>query len=141
MAVNDQPSPMFCPEAGNDMIDQGPLKLSGILYGISTIGAGQVIKEGRGHQMNALRVDGVVDLIPLILVYVAFLLKSSLKIKGGKMAFDAPACQPFTKGGNNIAQSAALPGNETSEGTHSVGQSPRFRRYKKNGRFFMILND
>src|SRR3990172_4675180 len=123
------------------MIDQSSLKLGGVQCGVPSIGAGKIIEYGRVYQMDAFRVDGVEDFVPLIFVKVAFLLKSSPKIKGGKMAFDAPACQPFTKGGNNIAQSAALPGNETSERTHSVGQSPRFRRYKKDGRFFMILND
>jgi hypothetical protein len=48
--------------------------------------------------MDVLRIDGVDNPVPLIIVQIILLLETSGEVQRGKMTLNTPARQPFAKG-------------------------------------------
>jgi hypothetical protein len=80
MAVDNHAAAVFCTYSGNDLIHHGLLEFSRVQGRISRVGIEQFIKQGGIHQMNAVRIDGVDNPVPLIVIKTVFLLKSPAEV-------------------------------------------------------------
>ena len=71
--------------------------------------------------MDAVRIDGVGNPGPLVVIKTALSLESPAQVQCREMAFDVPLGESFAKSRNDFAKAPAFPGDEPGQRPHCIG--------------------
>jgi hypothetical protein len=119
--MDDEPSAVAGANGLDDVVDDLALEFGGVEQRVAPVGAQQIGKYARAHQVDFFGVDLVAYLPPLLRAELGLPLEALFEVENSEVNVDAPLRESLAKRRDDLALAAALAGDVLGQPPQVLG--------------------